>query len=93
MGRKLARRKQRKIRHFRIKSGTRPQRLLGLLLGTGKEIGQKLTGASPVTIPETLAGRISAPVYFSFQGWHKTGTHYSFAAGLFGFVRYRQIIK
>ena len=27
---------------------------------------QLLTGASPVMIPETLAGRISAPVPFSF---------------------------
>ena len=30
-----------------------------------EEIGQKLTGASPVTIPDTIAGRISAPVPLS----------------------------
>ena len=44
MSRKLAHRKERKILPFRIKRGTRPsllsQRLLGLLLGTGKEIDQ-----------------------------------------------------
>ena len=31
-----------------------------------KKLGQKLTDAFPVTIPETTAGHISAPVPFSF---------------------------
>ena len=34
--------------------------------GQGKKIGQSLTGGSPVTIPETTAGCISAPDPFSF---------------------------
>ena len=48
------------FRHIRSKKETGTsklsQRLLGLLLGA--------TGAPPVTIPETIAGRISAPVPF-----------------------------
>ena len=32
-----------------------------------RKFPNKLTGASPVTIPETTAGRISAPVPFSCQ--------------------------
>ena len=32
------------------------------VIGTGEKIGQQLTGASSVTIPETIAGHISAPV-------------------------------
>ena len=36
----------------------------------GKEkIGQWVTDASPVTTPETIAVRISAPVPFSFRKW------------------------
>ena len=34
-----------------------------------KTIGQKLSGASTVTIPETIAGRISAPVPLLFLKW------------------------
>ena len=44
------------------------QRIMGLLLGTGKKkTGQQLTGTSPVMIPETTAGHISAPVLFLFS--------------------------
>ena len=32
-------------------------------------IGQQLTGASAATIPEFIAGRISAPIHFSFLKW------------------------
>ena len=42
------------------------QRPLGLLLVSGKRIGHWLTGASQVTIPETIAGHISVPVLLSF---------------------------
>ena len=31
--------------------------------------GQQLTGASPITIPETIAGQISAPVPLWFVKW------------------------
>ena len=41
-----------------------PQRLLGLLLGTGWPIADQR-----LTIPETFAGRISASVPFSFLKW------------------------
>ena len=43
------------------------QRLLDMLPGTGKKwpIADLLTGASPVTIPETISGRIPVPVPFS----------------------------
>ena len=34
--------------------------------GEGGEFDQQLSGASPVTIPGTIAGRISAPVAFSY---------------------------
>ena len=37
--------------------------------GTISRTGQQLTGASPVTLPETIAGRIYAPVPFSFLKW------------------------
>ena len=40
------------------------RRVLGLLLGTEKKIGQQLTGATSVTIPETIAGQISSPIKF-----------------------------
>ena len=42
------------------------QRLLGLFPGTRGINGQMLTSASSVTIPETIAGRLSAPAPFSF---------------------------
>ena len=45
-----------------------PQRLLGLLLGRGK-IGQQPTGASPVTIPESIARYISASVPLLSLKW------------------------
>ena len=38
-----------------------------------EKIGQYLTGASSVTIPESIAGRISAPVPCSFRKWRITG--------------------
>ena len=47
------------------------RRLLSLLLGTGAGGGggggdsQKLIGASPLMIPETIAGHISVPIPFS----------------------------
>ena len=34
-----------------------------------KKIGQQLTGRSPVTIPESITGRISGPAPFSFLKW------------------------
>jgi len=34
-----------------------------------EKIGQQLTGTSPVTIPETIVGNISAPVPFFFLKW------------------------
>ena len=37
--------------------------------GTISRTGQQLTGASPVTLPETIVGRIQAPVPFSFLKW------------------------
>ena len=37
--------------------------------GTISRTGQQLTGASAVTLPETIAGRIQAPVPFSFLKW------------------------
>ena len=44
------------------------QRLLGLLQGMKvPQIGQYLTRVFPVTIPETIEGRISAPVPFSLD--------------------------
>ena len=43
--------------------------LQGLLLGTAEKLANRLTGAFLVTIPETLAGRISAPVVLSFLKW------------------------
>ena len=48
---------------------TKSKRLLELLLRTEVKIDQQLTGTSTVTIPETLAGRISAPAFFSFLNW------------------------
>ena len=64
------------IRRFRNEKGTGPsyvsQRLLGPLLRTGGKIGQQLTAASPLTIPETIAGRISAPAPFLFLKWRMT---------------------
>ena len=45
------------------------KRLLGLLLGTTKKIDRYLTGSSPVTFPETSAGRSSAPVPFPLLKW------------------------
>ena len=44
------------------------QWILGLLLGTGKN-DHWLIGASPVTVPETTAGRISARVLISCLKW------------------------
>ena len=41
----------------------------GTVTGKGKKTSQQLTSASPITIPETIAGRISAPVPFSFLKW------------------------
>ena len=59
---------KKEIRHFRNEKETGPnkvsKRLLGPLLGTTKKINQLLTGSSPVTFPETSAGRSSAPVPF-----------------------------
>ena len=50
------------IRHFRTEKKTGAswlsQRLLGLLLWTGKKNSQQLTGASPLTIPETIARQL-----------------------------------
>ena len=37
-------------------------RTYGTVTRDREKIGQQLTGASPVTIPETIAGRISVPV-------------------------------
>ena len=37
--------------------------------GDKKKIGQWVTDTSPVTTPETIAGRISAPVPFSLRKW------------------------
>ena len=34
-----------------------------------EKIGQQLTSASPITIPETIVRRISAPVPFSYHHW------------------------
>ena len=48
-------------RHFTNKRETGASKLLQRLLG--------LTSASPVTIPETIAGHISAPVPLSFLKW------------------------
>ena len=39
---------------------------LGLYKGHGNNIGQYLTSASPITIPETIEGHILAPVSFLF---------------------------
>ena len=39
----------------------------GLLLGGDKKIGQQLIGASPLMIPQIIAGHISASVPFPFQ--------------------------
>ena len=47
--------------------------------GTISRTGQQLTGASPVTLPETIAGRIQAPVPFSFLKWP-----IAFFKGIFG---------
>ena len=43
--------------------------LQGLLLGTAEKLANRLTGAFLVTIPETIAKRISAPVVLSFLKW------------------------
>ena len=48
-------------RHFTNKRETGANKLSQRLLG--------LTSASPVTIPETIAGHISAPVPLSFLKW------------------------
>ena len=40
--------------------------------GRGKTVGQWRSPAPPVTIPETIAGIISAPVPGSFQKWRVT---------------------
>ena len=62
-----------KIRPFRNEKKTGKskfsQGLLGVLLGTTKKTGQSLTGRAPVTIPETIAGHISAPDLFWFLRW------------------------
>ena len=49
---------------------TKSKRLLELLLRTEVKIDQQLT----VTIPETLAGRISAPAFFTFLNWRIAST-------------------
>ena len=65
----------RAICHFRNEreSGTSclSQRPLGLSLGTGKKIDQWLTGDRRMLSnnPETITGRISAPVPISFLKW------------------------
>ena len=40
---------------------------LGTVARDRENIGQSLTGAFPATIPEIIAGGISAPVTFSFR--------------------------
>ena len=54
------------IRHFKNKKETYAMTSGTVAKDNGKNIGQKLTDTSPVTIPETIAGHISAPVPFSF---------------------------
>ena len=61
------------------------QRCFKQLLRTGEKNGQQLNGTPPVIIPETIAGRISAPFPFSFLKWQPffihgsicKATHYS----------------
>ena len=53
---------------------TKSKRLLELLLRTEVKIDQQLTGMSTVTIPETLAGRISVPAFFTFLNWRIAST-------------------
>ena len=61
------------------------QRCFKQLLRTGEKNGQQLNGTPPVIIPETIAGRISAPFPFSFLKWQPffihgsicQATHYS----------------
>ena len=45
------------------------ERLLGLLLGLGEKTDQSVAVASLVTLPETMPGRTSAPVFFLFSKW------------------------
>ena len=44
-------------------------KISGTVIGDKKKIGQWVTDTSPVTTPETIAGRISAPVPFSLRKW------------------------
>ena len=51
------------------------QRCFKQLLRTGEKNGQQLNGTPPVIIPETIAGRISAPFPFSFLKWQPFFIH------------------
>ena len=71
IGKQKTKRSSLSIRLLRGKLGRLifSQRLLGLLLEPGTKTDQWLTFVFPVTIPETIAGHISAPVPFSFIKW------------------------
>ena len=44
-------------------------KISGTVIGDKEKIGRWVTDTSPVTTPETIAGRMSAPVPFSLRKW------------------------
>ena len=59
-----------------VSSGDESILLLERLPEKGEKIGQYLAGASPDTTPQTIAGRISAPVPSRFKSG-EFGVHYT----------------